>query len=95
MQAGVDLTEQLEDELLVEDRALDELGAAGAQERLDVRDAAGAEVVEHQDLMAVCRQTVGEVRADESCSTRDQVPQERVPFIGQAEVTFRAYPGPK
>ncbi len=57
--AGVDVLEQPEDEVLVEDRALDELDPARAQQVLDVRDAPGAEIVEHEDFMAVRRKTVG------------------------------------
>ena len=92
MEAGVDLTEQLEDELLVEDRSsTNSARLERSDSTFEMRPVLRSSSTR---TMAVCRQTVGEVRADESCSTRDQVPQERVPFIGQAEVT-RAYPGPK
>ena len=40
-------------------RALDELDPARPQQVLDVRDPSGAEVVEHEDFVAVRRKTVG------------------------------------
>ena len=59
MDAGIDVLEQPEDEVLVEHRAFDELDPARPQQVLDVRDPPGAQIVDDEDLVAVRRKTIG------------------------------------
>ena len=50
--------------------ALDELNPLA--ERLDIREVAGAEVVENADAIAALSQGFGDVRSDEARSTGDE-----------------------
>jgi len=78
VEGGIGVAEALVDKALVEDRADHELDVPGVQEVLDVAPVAGAQVVEHEHLVAARGDRFHQVGADEPGAPSDEVPHDSV-----------------
>ena len=80
VEADVAPRDQVIDQRCVSHRTLDHLRETALDEVIDVRPPTGAEVVEDDHLVPARHQGVAHVRADESCSSGDQIPRCRSPL---------------
>jgi hypothetical protein len=73
MDADVDLPHAPLDELSVQHAAPNETYASPVERALEIVGHPGAQVIEHQDAISAGGKAIGQMRADEPGSARDQI----------------------